>query len=148
MDLPKVSWEKVEELNRQRRLSVVPHWDESRWLVQERKLADFRGMASAHLGNHPTLKLIQLMALIQRCDVLLCCREDILGILKYMMVWKPDWVASKDILKRIGWSVVETAMMSANPSDIKVPLGQFVKMNILFWNCKGALNADFKQRIF
>lgn len=39
-------------------------------------------------------------------------------------------------------------MMSANPSDIEVPLGQFVKMNILFWNCNGALNADFKQRIF
>ena len=28
------------------------------------------------------------------------------------------------------------------------PIGQFVKMNILLRNCRGALNADFKRRIF
>ena len=32
--------------------------------------------------------------------------------------------------------------------EIDVPLGQFVNMNILLWNCRGALNADFKRRIF
>ncbi|XP_023928116.1 uncharacterized protein LOC112039472 [Quercus suber] len=64
------------------------------------------------------------------------------------MVWKPDWVASKDILRRMGWSVVETTMMNSNPPEIEVPLGNFVKMNILFWNCRGALNVDFKRRIF
>ena len=44
--------------------------------------------------------------------------------------------------------MVETAMMNSNPSKIEVPLGQFVKMNILLWNCRGALNADFNRRIF
>ena len=68
----------------------MPHWDESEWIIQERKLVDFRGMATTHLGNHPTLKLIQIMAPVQRCDMLLSCREDILGILKYMIIWKPD----------------------------------------------------------
>uniref|UniRef100_A0A7N2N6N9 CCHC-type domain-containing protein n=1 Tax=Quercus lobata TaxID=97700 RepID=A0A7N2N6N9_QUELO len=90
----------------------------------------------------------ELMAPIQRCDVLLCSREDTLGILKHMMVWKSDWVASKNILRRMGWSMVEIAMMNSNPLEIEVPLGQFVKMNILLWNCKGALSADFKRRIF
>ena len=27
---------------------------------------DFRGMATTHMGNHPTLKLIQIMAPVQR----------------------------------------------------------------------------------
>ena len=48
IDMPEISLEAAEELNRQRRPSVVPHWDESRWIIQERKLADFRGMATAH----------------------------------------------------------------------------------------------------
>ena len=88
-DVPKISWEAAEDLNRQRRPFVVPYWDESRWIIQERKLVDFRGMAIAHMGTHPTLKLIQIMALVQKCDVLSSCRKDILGILKYMLIWKP-----------------------------------------------------------
>ena len=39
-------------------------------------------------------------------------------------------------------------MMNSNPPEIEVPLGHFVKMNVLLWNCRGALNADFKRRIF
>ena len=39
-------------------------------------------------------------------------------------------------------------MMNANPPEIEVPLSHFVKMNILLWNCRGALNVDFKRRIF
>ena len=35
-----------------------------------------------------------------------------------------------------------------NPNPVEVQLGQFVKMNILMWNCRGALNPDFKRRIF
>ena len=34
------------------------------------------------------------------------------------------------------------------PSPIEVPIGRLVKMNILMWNCRGALNVDFKRRIF
>ena len=67
-------------------------------------------------------------------------------ILKYMMIWKPEWKHSKDMLRRIGWSMVEAAIM--NPSQVEVPMGQFVKMNILIWNCRDALNPDFKRRVF
>ena len=42
--------------------------------------------------------------------------------------------------------MVEAATM--NPSRVKVPMDQFVKMNILMWNCRGALNPDFKRRVF
>lgn len=27
-------------------------------------------------------------------------------------------------------------------------MGQSIQMNILMWNCKGALNPDFRRRIF
>ena len=44
--------------------------------------------------------------------------------------------------------MVEAIAMNTIPMEIEVPLGQFVKMNILLWNCRGALNVDFKRRIF
>ena len=42
--------------------------------------------------------------------------------------------------------MVEAATM--NPSQVEVPMGQFVKMNILMWNYRDALNPDFKRRVF
>lgn len=114
MDIPLLSWEEAEALSKQRRPSVVPHFDESRWLIQERKLVDSRGMATAFIGNHLMLKLIQILASVKKCNALICCREDVVGILKYMMIWKPEWKYSKDLLRRIGWNMVEDATM--NPS--------------------------------
>lgn len=83
------------------------------------------------MGNHLTLKLIQLIAPVQKCNVLLNCKGEISGILKHMIIWKLEWGASKDLLRRMGWSMVDIASMNANPSEIEVPLGQFVNMNIL-----------------
>ena len=121
----------------------MPHFNESGWIIQEREIVDFRGLASAHMVNHPMLKLIQILVPVKRCDLLICCREDTMRILKYMMIWKPEWNSSKDLLRRLGWTMVDAALL--NPNLVEVPLGQFVQMNILMWNCKGALNLDFKR---
>ena len=107
----------------------MPHLDESGWLVQERKVVDIRGATSSHMGNCPKMKLFQLLTSVRRCDLLVCCREDIMGILKYLMVWMLNWVASKDILRRMGWSMMETEMVM--PNQVEVPNGGFVKMNVL-----------------
>jgi len=42
--------------------------------------------------------------------------------------------------------MVEVATM--NPSQIESSIGQFVQINILMWNCRVALNSDFKRWIF
>ena len=39
----------------------MPHLDEFGWIVQERKVIDFRGTTMTHLGNAPTMKLIQIL---------------------------------------------------------------------------------------
>ena len=41
--------------------------------------------------------------------------------------------------------MMEAAAMMPNP--IEVPVGGFVKINIPLWNCRGALNADFKKKV-
>ena len=80
----------------------MPHLDEFRWMVQERKVIDFRGTAMTHLGNAPTLKLIQILQTVNKCDLLLDCREEIQGILNYLVVWKPDWVGLQGLAKEDG----------------------------------------------
>ena len=82
---------------------------------------------------------------MERCDLLLCYREEIQGILSYMMMWKPDWMASKDLLRRLGWSMIASARMGTNP--LEIPNNHCAKMNIIMWNCRGSLNPDFKRRV-
>lgn len=41
--------------------------------------------------------------------------------------------------------MMEDAAM--RPNQVEVPCGNFVNMNILLWNCRGALNVDFKSRV-
>lgn len=55
---------------------------------------------------------------MKRCDLLVCCMENILGILKFMVQWKQDWVAFKDLLRRLGWSMMEVAIMGSNSVQI------------------------------
>ena len=116
--MPLISEVELKELNKLRRPLVMPHLDESGWLVKERKVIDFRGLASAYLGNFPTMKLFKFLKLVKKCDLLICCREEIQGILNYFTVWKPDWVASKDLFRRMGWSMLATSMMGTNPMEI------------------------------
>lgn len=145
IDMPLITKEEAMMLNEKRRPLVVPHLNESGWLVQERKVIDFRGTASGHMGDFPTFKLFQILIPVQKCDLLICCKEEIVGILKYMIVWKPDWMASRELLKKMGWSMMEDAAM--RPNQVEVPCGNFVNMNILLWNFRGALNVDFKSRV-
>nr|POE64448.1 line-1 reverse transcriptase like [Quercus suber] len=76
------------------------------WMVKTGKeTSGPEGNGITLMGNHPMLKLIQILALVEKCDVLICCREDVVGILKYMMIWKPKLKNSKDLLRRIGWNI-------------------------------------------
>ena len=98
-----------------------------------------------HLGNTPTMKLFQMVSPVKKCDLLINCREEIHGILNHMVLWKSNWVASKDLLRKVGWSMIASLMMGTNMMEI--PNNHCAQMNILLWNCRGALNMDFKRRV-
>jgi len=42
--------------------------------------------------------------------------------------------------------MIASAKMGTNPMEI--PNNHCSQMNILLWNCRGALNGDFKRRVF
>ena len=123
----------------------MPHLDELGWLVQERKVIDFKGSASTHLGNFFNDEVVPVSqnSLEMRSSDLLQRGDS--GILNYMTVWKPNRVASKDLLQRMGWSMIAMSMTRSNPMEISTT--HVAQMNILIWNCRGALNLDFKRRV-
>ena len=53
------------------------------------------------MGNFPTMKLFQVLTQVQNYKLLICYREERVGILKYMIVWKLNWMASKELLKKM-----------------------------------------------
>ena len=105
----------------------------------------FQGINIDSLGNFLTMKLFQILKTVSKCDLLICCREEIQEILNYMTTWKPNWVAFKDLLRRIGWSMIATSMMGSN--QMEIPTNHAANMNILLWNCRGSLNLDFKRKV-
>ena len=42
--------------------------------------------------------------------------------------------------------MIATSTMGTNPMEI--PNNHCSKMNVLLWKCRGALNSDFKRRVF
>ena len=44
--------------------------------------------------------------------------------------------------------MIDAALLNPKPASAEFPLEHFVTMNILMWNCRGALNPDFTHRIF
>lgn len=52
----------------------MPHLNESGWLIQERRVIDFRGLAASHLGNFPTLELFQILNQVKKYDLLVLQR--------------------------------------------------------------------------
>ena len=53
----------------------MPHFDKTGWIIQEKRIVDFRGLASAYMGNHPMLKLIQILVPIKNYDMLICAER-------------------------------------------------------------------------
>ena len=56
-DIPMITMEEARELNKLRRPLVTPHLDEFGWIVQERKVIDFKGLVTTHMGNLPMMRL-------------------------------------------------------------------------------------------
>ena len=44
--------------------------------------------------------------------------------------------------------MIDAALLNPKLAPVEFPLEHFVTMNILMWNCRGALNLDFTRRIF
>nr|POE52456.1 line-1 reverse transcriptase like [Quercus suber] len=65
------------------------------WMVKiGKETSGPEGNGTTLMGNHPMLTLIQILALVEKCDVLIYCREDVVGILKYMMIYIPQFLNS------------------------------------------------------
>lgn len=72
--------------------------------------------------------------------------ERQLGVMEHVLVLKQGAGYTKKVLKDLGWTMMD--QMQALPPIDECPFPDMhLSMNIILWNCRGALNPNFHQSV-
>ena len=75
-------------------------------------------------------------------SLLIGSREEPKGILKHMVLTVQGEELSKKSLKELKWGLL-SRMEASNQHEVGPGNPQIFPMNIILWNCRGALNPRF-----
>ena len=98
------------------------------------------------MGNKPITKLIQVFQPTSVFSLLVVSQEMEMGVLQHSITMILIEGQTKFMVKRIGWYLLEMAKLMP-PFDECPTLNHILLMNIIVWNCKGALKPSFQNRI-
>ena len=88
------------------------------------------------------LKLIQVCLPIKKFKILVSSIKREMGVLEHMMVLSTRETQTEAHLKGMGWNLITQG--KALPYPDRCPIfGHLVSMNIIVWNCHGALSPNF-----
>ena len=103
-------------------------------------------ISTSLMGNKPITKLIQVFQPTLVFSLLVVSQEMEMGVLQHNITMIPGEGQTKLMLKRIGWNLKEKP--KPMPPFDKCPTpNHILLMNIIVWNCKGALKPSFQNRI-
>uniref|UniRef100_A0A2N9IFC0 CCHC-type domain-containing protein n=1 Tax=Fagus sylvatica TaxID=28930 RepID=A0A2N9IFC0_FAGSY len=77
---------------------------------------------------------------------LICQREMSMGIMEHTVTMMKGDGATKRFLKEMGWSLMEQMRSLPQIDECPTPNLSLI-MNIILWNCRGALNPNFRRSI-
>lgn len=72
--------------------------------------------------------------------------ERQLGVMEHVLVLKQGAGYTKKVLKDLGWTMMDQ-MQALPPIDECPSPDMHLSMNIILWNCRGALNPNFHQSV-
>ena len=114
-------------------------------VITKRKVLRNTPMECVVMGHVHRVKLIEFLMPVIRGTMLVRTNQVEMGILNHAVTIFPEEVRSKQVLmERWRWrvmgnhSTVELFDKFSNPHPI---------MNIIIWNCRGALKPKFKQTV-
>ena len=93
-------------------------------------------------GNIISKSLIQAEAILGGSNLLISSREAHIGVLEHMVLLAQGVDLSRKALRELEWRSL-SKMEAQNLHEGAMVLPISVPMNILLWNCKGALNPHF-----
>ena len=114
-------------------------------MITERKVLRNTPVECAVMGHIHRVKLIQFSMPVIRGTVLVRTNQAELGILNHAVTIFPEEVRSRQVLmERWRWRVMgrHSAVDLLDRSFFTLPT-----MNIVVWNCRGALKPKFKQTV-
>nr|POF01814.1 hypothetical protein CFP56_06196 [Quercus suber] len=121
MDVPEVSVEMSEELSRQKRPSIVPHWELGQIQVDHSReeAGGFQRDGHSTYGKSSNAEIDPNYG---SGEEMRCTFELQRGYPRHSEAHdnlEAGLGASKDLLRRMGWSMVEAAAMNTNPPEIE-----------------------------
>ena len=114
-------------------------------VITERKILVERLVECATMGNIHRVKLFQFLAPKIKHTILVKCTEWTLGVWKYSVTLFSEVIRAKTLLKE-AWSLRDIGDNSS-PIYFDSSTNPFVIMNVLIWNCRGALKPFFRQTV-
>ena len=114
--------------------------------LSKRRMLERTPISTSLMGNKPITKLIQMFQPTSVFSLLVVSQEMEMGVLQHNITMILGEGQTKLMLKRIGWNLKEKAKLMP-PFDEYPTLNHILLMNIIVWNCKGALKPSFQNRI-
>ena len=97
------------------------------------------------MANIHRLNLLQFFAPRIKHTILVKCTEGNLGVWKHLVTLFSEMLRTKSLLRQ-AWSL-RGIRDKSSPICFDSTTNSFAIMNILIWNCRGALKPSFKQTI-
>ena len=98
------------------------------------------------MGDMEGRKIIQVFAPIQTFSLAVSQWECMMGVMEHVLVLRQGEGFKKTLLKEIGWTMMDQ-MRTLPPIDECPDPNLQLSMNIILWNCRGALNPNFHQSV-
>jgi len=93
-------------------------------------------------GNEVSKTLIRMCPTTKHFSLLISSREMQLGFLQHLITMAEGDNLSKKMLREMAWKLLSVLDTQIDPEPVFSPISSF-SMNILLWNCRGALNPRF-----
>jgi len=119
---------------------MIPH------LITERRGLEVQHISNSKRGNQHIIKVILVVKPPLELSIHAMEKEVNLGVLEHILTLTQGRGKTKEMLVMMGWSLRrEAEHLSALLSVL--PLLHQLTMNILVWNCRGALKPNFQSHV-
>ena len=114
--------------------------------ISERRMLVEKPIAVSCMGNVALKKLIQVFQPNFQFKIAICQRELKMGILEHVVPLIQGTKPSLMLMKETGWSLLEQMRCLPQIDECPTP-SHYLIMNIILWNCRGALNPHFQRTV-
>lgn len=139
---PKLVWESIPQISPMLVLCSVNPME----CLLERRMLERQPILNHIIGNKPSTKLVQVFRPTVCINLHVLAQEMEMGVLHHNMAWFPRKGQTREVLMRTGWNLREEAKLMSPIDECPTPNHCFL-MNVIIWNCRGALKPSFQNRI-